>query len=547
MDASRQPSRETGGAGAPTGVRSACAHPHGAQAGAVARRAVAVDAVDMASSRTRMEGYRTLRAELERAVLPLAGSLDGRTFTLQAPLGGLEIALGGYVMLEGDGPPVLGQVRWLERVVVEAGTVGLGADDGQDDLRARLALRVAQGAGTVLDGAPGPFHDRLARPATPAEVSAATARSGGTSTRIEVGTLALAHGVPAVLDPAGFDRHTFLCGQSGSGKSYALGLMLEQLVLHTGLRVVVLDPNSDFACFAQVRADAPPEAAARWHAVAGGIAVRSMDGGDAERLRLRLDELTPELQGALLRLDPVVDREEYAELRALIATERPESVGELAATARPEGRALALRVANLRTAELDVWARGRAGTIADALEDESIRCLAVDLGSLATREEQRLVAAAVLERLWDRRKRRSPVLLVIDEAHNVCPAEPEDPLTALATATAVRIAGEGRKFGLHLLVATQRPVKVHENVSSQCDNLVLMRMNSRTDTATVRTLLGFAPPALVDLATDFGLGEALVAGKIATHPALIRFGSRISCEGGGDVAAHRAEGDGGRP
>jgi hypothetical protein len=39
------------------------------------------------------------------------------------------------------------------------------------------------------------------------------------------------------------------------------------------------------------------------------------------------------------------------------------------------------------------------------------------------------------------------------------------------------------------------------------------------------------------LATDFGLAEALVAGKIASHPAVMRFGSRVASEGGGDVDA----------
>jgi len=522
--------------------------PHAAQAGAVARAARVLDPLAMTTTRRGLAGYRALRAELERAVLPLAGSLDGRTFTLQAPLDGLELSLGGYVMLEGDGPPALGQIRSLETATVEAGTVGLGAADEQDDddVRARLSLRLVRGGGAVLDGSPGPFHDRTARPATPAEVRAGAGRPARKSASLHVGTLALAPGVPAELVAAGFDRHTFLCGQSGSGKSYSLGLLLEQLVLHTGLRIVVLDPNSDFARFRQVRDDVSPEAAASWRSVAGGIAIRSVEGGDGERLRLRLDELEAAHQGALLRLDPVDDREEYAELRALIATERPESVAELADTERPEAQALALRIANLGTAGLDVWARGRGRTVMDALVDESIRCLVIDLGSLATREEQTLVAGAVLERLWDLRKQRSPVLLVIDEAHNVCPAEPEDPLTALATATAVRIAGEGRKFGLYLLVATQRPAKVHENVSSQCDNLILMRMNSPGDAAIVRGIHGFAPPALVDLATGFGLGEALVAGKLAPHPALIRFGSRMSCEGGGDVggdwAAARGQG-----
>ena len=99
----------------------------------------------------------------------------------------------------------------------------------------------------------------------------------------------------------------------------------------------------------------------------------------------------------------------------------------------------------------------------------------------------------------------------------------------------MRIAGEGRKFGIYLLVSTQRPQKVHENVVSQCDNLILMRLNSAADGAYIGELLGFAPPGLVRLATDFGLGEALVAGKFAGHATVLRFGSRVAREGGGDV------------
>ena len=132
------------------------------------------------------------------------------------------------------------------------------------------------------------------------------------------------------------------------------------------------------------------------------------------------------------------------------------------------------------------------------------------------------------------------MLIVIDEAHNVCPAAPPDALTALATDYAVRIAAEGRKFGLYLLVCTQRPQKVQENIVSQCDNLVLMRMASAADLAYTGDLLSFAPRGLLDGATSFRLGEALVAGKLASHPALIRFGRRVAEEGGSDVEARWA-------
>jgi len=52
----------------------------------------------------------------------------------------------------------------------------------------------------------------------------------------------------------------------------------------------------------------------------------------------------------------------------------------------------------------------------------------------------------------------------------------------------------------------------------------------------VAGVFSFVPPGLIDRATAFRQGEALVAGKIASHPALVRFGSRFSYEGGADVA-----------
>ena len=83
---------------------------------------------------------------------------------------------------------------------------------------------------------------------------------------------------------------------------------------------------------------------------------------------------------------------------------------------------------------------------------------------------------------------------MIDEAHNVCPAEPPDEVSRLSADKAVQIAAEGRKYGLYLLTSTQRPHKVHENVVSQCDNLLLMRMNSQARSrATSAELLSFVP------------------------------------------------------
>ena len=111
----------------------------------------------------RLEAFRALRAEAEAAILPLARSVDGRSFAFQSKLDGLELRLGGYVMLEGgSGPPALGQVRALDAAEVDAGEVGLAGDEpGGVDVRARLPLRIARGEGVILDGGGTPFNDRM--------------------------------------------------------------------------------------------------------------------------------------------------------------------------------------------------------------------------------------------------------------------------------------------------------------------------------------------------------------------------------------------------
>jgi hypothetical protein len=267
--------------------------------------------------------------------------------------------------------------------------------------------------------------------------------------------------------------------------------------------------------------------------VAGSVAVRTGVTGETP-IRVRFRELSPEQQAAVLRLDPLADRQEYAELIAMIEDESLRSIADVEGGGSD---AIRLRAHNLGVNGWGIWPGPDGASLADELEDpDGPRCLVVDLGSLDRREEQAITAGHVLERLWRRRAAREPIAIVIDEAHNVCPAEPEGPIGALAAEDAIRIAGEGRKFGLYLILVTQRPQKVHENVLSQCDNLVLMRMNSAADLGHVGSVFSFVPPGLIDRAMTFRQGEALVAGKIASHPALIRFGERISEEGGADVA-----------
>ena len=330
-----------------------------------------------------------------------------------------------------------------------------------------------------------------------------------------------------------------MCGQSGSGKTYSLGLVLERLLTGTSLRMIILDPNSDYVRLSEARDNADPAAAAEYAAATSEVSVWQNDPGATHPLQMQFLDVDSAAQAAVFGLDPIRDREEYAALSGILAAgEKGRAVisgpDALMSSDNPDTRRLGLRAANLGVLNWSIWSRGRGRSLVDELDEPTSRCLVVDLGSLDTINEQRLISETVLSTLWRNRSRRRPCLIVIDEAHNVCPGQPSDTVTALATNYAALIAAEGRKFGLYLLTSTQRPQKVHDEVLSQCDNLLLMRMNSEADLAHLRDTFSFVPAGLIQRATTFRQGESLVAGKFVQHPAYVRFGQRLSQEGGGD-------------
>src|SRR5687767_4717057 len=147
--------------------------------------------------------FRELRRNIEESILPLATSVDGRRFELQASLHGLELQVGGYVVLEGEDGRRLGQVVALELDRVEGSELTTG-DGAAGELRTRMTLRAVRGAGVVLDGDGLPFHDALARAADPADVAAWLETTRPARAAPSIGELLLAPGVPARLDAGGF-------------------------------------------------------------------------------------------------------------------------------------------------------------------------------------------------------------------------------------------------------------------------------------------------------------------------------------------------------
>lgn len=337
------------------------------------------------------------------------------------------------------------------------------------------------------------------------------------------------------LNASKFNRHTFWCGQSGSGKTYALGVVLEQLLLHTQLPILVMDPNADFTRLGEVRPEADAiEAQGIRNA---SLRVLNTTSSEGDRLKVSFMDLSSASKAAVLRLDPVLDAEEYNVLLHLDGEVHSFDDAEFIAKLRASGDQgkirLAHRIENLQVLGWDLWSRGGLSATDDV--DSRPRMTVMDLGGFAHAEEPKVAALAVLEHLWATRQSRKPILIVIDEAHNLCSPNPLTPVEKALTEQLIQIAAEGRKFGLWLFLSTQRPTKIHPNVLSQCDNVGLMRVNSPRDLKELGEVFGFVPADLLEQAKDFAQGQGLFAGGFIAAPALNQMRDRITQEGGGDV------------
>ncbi len=111
-----------------------------------------------------------------------------------------------------------------------------------------------------------------------------------------------------------------------------------------------------------------------------------------------------------------------------------------------------------------------------------------------------------------------PILLACEEAHRYASADRQSGF-APARRALKRIAREGRKYGVHLALVTQRPAELDPTIISQCSTFFVMRMTNDADQALLRSavseaaanLLGFVPSLGAQEAIGIGEGLPLVA------------------------------------
>ncbi len=123
---------------------------------------------------------------------------------------------------------------------------------------------------------------------------------------------------------------------------------------------------------------------------------------------------------------------------------------------------------------------------------------------------------------WMPDEKRHPVALVCDEAHIYLPREKGNPNQQRAVENFEKIAKEGRKYGVSLLIVSQRPSDVSDTILSQCNNVMALRLANSNDISAVKNMMPESMTSFMEMLPVLDIGEALVVGDAVLLPSRIQ-------------------------
>jgi len=115
--------------------------------------------------------------------------------------------------------------------------------------------------------------------------------------------------------------------------------------------------------------------------------------------------------------------------------------------------------------------------------------------------------------------KQQPLLIVLDEAHSYLKAG-ED---SISSRTVQVIAKEGRKYGVGMLLVTQRPSELDETVLSQCGSIIALRMTNTRDKGHVSSAMQDELREMADVLSSLRTGEAIISGEAVRIPSRVKF------------------------
>jgi len=396
------------------------------------------------------------------------------------------------------------------------------------------------------------------------------------ATAIEIGTLLYRPNVKVTLDPNGLRRHLAIIAQTGAGKSYLTGLLLEKLV-KLGATILVFDPNSDYVLLRRKRNNLKefssiaqqvniyriPQVKGRFtDDIIGGVIPYSIRFSELENEQIaeilgisEYSNIRDAVETAIeeLRKEGVdfTPKELYEKLQSMAGIDEEEEKEEILDFDDYEKKYVKkIEKKNKKYSEETMIGARKALKYVKWIKDypiwgfkdikieEILKPAQISVIDLAGIEKnlQDLVVSKLLNDIWTKAKSEGltyPLFIVLEEAHNLVPKEKAEKLRSAKIINS--IAAEGRKFKVFLIVVTQRPYKISSNTLSQCGSQIIMRLTNPTDQNAVKEASEALSENLFNDLPGLNIGEAIILGRLTRIPVMVKIGERETAEGGFDI------------
>ncbi len=343
-------------------------------------------------------------------------------------------------------------------------------------------------------------------------------------------------------------KHVSVLAKTGAGKSYTVGVLLEEL-LKANVPLVILDPHGEYGSLRNPNIDEGEVAQMRRFGVrpksfakqVKEYAIDTALNNEAQKLTLQgmnlegreiVEMLGSKLSGGQVGVLYQAIKEVKEHLPAYQLRDIIDGVARNKASSK-WNVLNALEVLE-STKIFDVRGTPLKDLVAPG------QCTIINLKGVSP-DVQEIVVTRIASMLWEGRKRGEvPAhILVIEEAHNFCPERNVG--NAVSGAMLRTVASEGRKFGMGLLIVSQRPAKVDKNVLSQCNTQVVLKVTNPNDLkAIIQSVEGISGD-LADEIQRLPVGVALVAGGGLTQPVFVDIRPRLTRHGGKSVSVLHQE------
>ncbi len=324
-------------------------------------------------------------------------------------------------------------------------------------------------------------------------------------------------------------KHVAVLAKSGSGKSYAVSVLLEE-ILEKKLSVVVIDPHGEYYSL-----KFPKDETGK------GYFDQIVEYGDVKFNKNFKELKIPEklTSRELLNIMPskLTSNQEallYSIIKDMEELSLTDLISELNKVENPSKFNVIAILDYLK--RLDIFSTNPINPN-DLVQ--SGKCSIVNLKGI-DQEVQQIIVYKLLSDLFEARKNEtiSPFLLVIEEAHNYVPEKTFG--EAKSSNVIINIASEGRKFGLGLCVVSQRPARIQKSVLSQCSTQIILKVTNPHDLRAIITSAEGVNAESENEIVNLPIGTSMITG-ISEMPLFVKIRERRTKHGGEAVQLFSAQ------